>query len=174
LGFVVSSEFARLSPFSLRSGRPRVSGAQQVHQQGNEPCRAKHEQQRAMPVEKSGNKMNVSTQVVSAETPAARPQERAGDVVRSESPPRHLQNSGNDTVQLPQAVEKAGQENNYSAVALEKIIEVLLSLRVDLELVQRGPSSPAADGVADAVAERGRSRYEDEEQRDAHPSLSGL
>jgi len=127
-----------------------------------------------MPVKKSRNDVNISPQVVGSQTPAASPQECAGDVVRSESPPRHLQNSGNDTVQLSQAVEKAGQENNYSAVALEKIIEVLLSLRVDLELVQRGPSAPAADGVADAVAERGRSRYEDEEQRDAHPSLSGL
>jgi hypothetical protein len=79
--------------------------------------------------------MDVATQVIGAETPAARPQERAGDVVRRESPPGHLQDPGDDPVQLPQAVEKAGQQNNYSATALEKIIEALLSLRVDLELV---------------------------------------
>ena len=102
-------------------------------------------------MKKGRNEMNVPTQVIGAETPAARPQDRAGDVVRRESPPRHLQNSGDDPVQLPQAVEKAGEQNNYSAAALEKIIEVLLTLRVDLELVQCHPSAPAADGVADAI-----------------------
>ena len=62
---------------------------------------------------------------------------------------------------------KSGEQNNYAAAALEKIVEVLLPLRVDPELVQCRPATPAAHGVADAIPERGRSCYEDEEQRDA-------
>src|SRR5262245_21474898 len=116
--------------------------------------------------------MNVSAQIVSSQTPGACPQECPGDVVRSEGPPWHTQNPGNDPVQLPQAVEKSGQQNYHTAVTLEKIIEVLLSLRVDLELVQRGPAAPAANRVADAVPDRGRNCYEDDKQCDAHPSLS--
>ena len=104
-----------------------------------------------MPVKKSRNEMDVATQVIGTETPAARPQDRTGDVVRRESPPRHLQNSGDDPVQLPQAVEKAGEQNNYSAAALEQIVEALLSLRVDVELVQCPAAAPTADGVADAI-----------------------
>src|SRR5256885_7205226 len=118
--------------------------------------------------------MDIPTQVVDAETPAARPEDCACDVVGREGPPGHPQDPGDDPVQLPQAVEKAGQQNDYPAVALEKIIEVLLTLRVDFELAERGPSAPAANRVADAVAERGRHRYEKQEQRDAHPSVSGF
>src|SRR5215813_11133033 len=106
--------------------------------------------------------MNVSAQVVSSQTPSACPQECPGDVVRSEGPPWHPQNPGNDPVQLPQAVEKSGQQNYHAAAALEKLIEVLLSLRVDLELVQRGPAAPATNRVTDAVAQRGCNCYEDD------------
>src|SRR5262245_40921325 len=115
--------------------------AQQVQQQSNQGGRAKHEQQRAMLVKKRRYDVYVSAQVVRSQTPAACPQESAGGVVRSEGPPRHPQNPGDDPVQLPQAVEKSGQQNYHTAAALEKIIEVLLSMRVDLELVQGGPAA---------------------------------
>src|SRR5262245_66269895 len=99
-----------------------------------------------MPVKKRRDDVNVSAQVVRSQAPAACPQERAGDVVRSEGPPRHLQNPGNDPVQLPQAVEKSRQQNYHAAAAFEKIIEMLLSLRVDLELVQRSEERRVGKG----------------------------
>ena len=114
--------------------------------------------------------MNVPTQVISAETPGGGPEHRARDVIRSEGPPRHPQNPGDDAIQLSQAVEKAGQQNNYSAAALEKINEVLLSLGVDLEFNKYHSTAPATDGVADAITDRGRRCYEKQEQRDVHPS----
>src|SRR5262245_19949108 len=98
-----------------------------------------------MTMKKSRNGMDVSAQKVSSQTPGACPQERPGDIVRSKGPPWHPQNPGNDPVQLPQAIEKSGQQNYHAAAALEKIIEVLLPLGVDLELVQRGPAAPTTN-----------------------------
>jgi hypothetical protein len=45
---------------------------------------------------------------------------------------------------LSQSIDKAGEQDDRAAAALEKVIEVLLSLRVDLELVQRSAATPAA------------------------------
>ena len=94
-----------------------------------------------MPVKECCDEVDVAPQVVSSETPAARPQERAREVVGRKTPPRHLHHPGGDAVHLPQAIEKAGQENDDTTAALEKILEVLLPLRVAQSTQGRGSDS---------------------------------
>jgi len=77
------------------------SQAQHVHQQSSKSDHAQHIQQPGVPVKKSRNEMEVPTQEIASETPAARPENRARDVVRREGPPGHLQDTGDDSVQLP-------------------------------------------------------------------------
>src|SRR5262245_15612611 len=98
--------------------------------------------------------MEISTKVIGSKTPGARPEKRTGDVISRKGPPGHLQDTGDDPVQLSQTVEKSRQQNNCTATALKKVIEVLLPLRVDLQLVQCHPAPPAANRVTNAIPER--------------------
>src|SRR5215469_4606558 len=137
-----------------------LAAPQQVGDQSDDSDCAQHVERALRPVEKIRNDVDVPTEVVSAEAPDTAPEDRAGHVVRGEDPPMHLQNPGDDSVQLPESIDKSSHQDDRSPAPLEKAFEMLLANRVYFEFGQRGSPAPAPYRVSDTVASNGRGRYE--------------
>src|SRR5258705_6971192 len=152
----------------------RGSVAQQGGQQEKNRRRAQPVEQPPVTMEFGSDDVDVSAQIVGSETPRTGPKQCPRGVVRSESPPGHAHHSSDDSIELPQAVDKSRQENDYATAPLKNIFEALLSHRVDLELVEHGATAPATDRVTDAIPDRRRGGYEEQKPGNIYPSLSGL
>src|SRR5215470_14767566 len=66
---------------------------EQVGEKGDDGDHAQHVEQSRVPVERVHDHVDVSTEVVGAEAPDTCPDDRAGDIVYGEDPPRHPQDA---------------------------------------------------------------------------------
>jgi hypothetical protein len=70
----------------------------QIDQQSNHSQCAQHVQEPPMPMKKRRNMTDIAPQVISGEPPRARPNDSAGDIVESKTPPGHAEQAGDDPV----------------------------------------------------------------------------
>ena len=75
--------------------------AEQVGDQAHESGHAQYEHECSVAMEETRDRVNITTEEVRPQPPAAGPQNCSADVISRKSPPGHIQNAGNDSVQLP-------------------------------------------------------------------------
>src|SRR3954454_103412 len=122
--------------------------------------------------------LDVVSGEVADRAPEADPGRRTEHVEQHEASPRHLDDAGDDTVELPQTLDEPGDEHDLAAVAGEERLRAVEAIRRDeddLAVLQDevSPTGPS-DDVADVVTEDGGDESDETDQPDVEVPCAGV